>query len=70
MSDNKKLEEGWWKPSQSRKYHYFVEGRSLCGSWGFPNYDELAEDITTITAPQSDDCVVCFRKLLKRRVKK
>lgn len=27
--------EGWGLPSQSRKWHYFVDTRSLCGKWGF-----------------------------------
>jgi subtilase family serine protease len=63
------LKEGWYMPSNSRKYHYFVDGRSLCRGWGFPNYSALSID-TGNTEPQKDDCVGCFRKLVKRREKK
>ncbi len=30
MSD-KEIKEGWGLPSQSRKWHYLTNGRSLCG---------------------------------------
>jgi hypothetical protein len=69
MSNEHSLKEGWWMPFRSRRYHYFVEGRALCGGWVFPNYSELSVD-TGNSVPQSEDCVSCFRKLVKRRGEK
>lgn len=60
------LREGWdWA---GKGYHYFVEGRSLCRNWGFPNYENMAPD-TGNTKMQSNDCKACFRALVKRRAK-
>ena len=60
------MKEGWWMPLRSRKHHYFVDGRALCGGWIFPNYDDMTPD-TGNEKPQKDDCTICFKKLLKRR---
>ena len=60
------IKEGWWKPYQSRKFHYFVEGRALCNGWIFPNYDEIEPD-TGNMEKGPDDCTACFKKLLKLR---
>lgn len=58
--------EGWdWS---NKKYHYFVEGRSLCRNWGFPNYTDMQPD-TGNTESQRDDCKACFKGLIKRRQK-
>jgi len=53
-------------PWQSRKYHYFVEGRALCGGWMFPNYEDMTRD-TGETEKRKDDCAACFKKLVKLR---
>ena len=66
MSSQGTRREGWdWA---GRGYHFFVEGRSLCGNWGFPNYSNMTSD-TGNSEPQREDCKSCFRKLLKRREK-
>jgi len=61
-----KRKEGWWRPGSSRKFHYFVDGRSLCSGWGFPDYNNLDAD-TGNKEPGGEDCAACFRKLAKRR---
>ncbi len=61
------IKEGWWMPARSRRYHYFVEGRALCGGWMFPDYNDMTED-TGNEEPLKEDCKACFRKLIKRRV--
>lgn len=33
MGKRIKIYEGWAKPWPSRKYHYFFDGKSLCGNW-------------------------------------
>lgn len=53
-------------PGRAKKYHYFVGGRSLCGSWMFPDYNNLTPD-TGNSEALSDDCKACHRKLVKRR---
>jgi hypothetical protein len=63
---NGKLREGWWMPFRSRKYHYFVKGRSLCGGWGFPDHSALEPD-TGNMEKGPDDCAACFKKLVKLR---
>ena len=63
---SEKLREGWLMPARSRKYHYFVEGRSLCNGWIFPDYNNLLPD-TGNTERGPDDCAECFKKLVKLR---
>ena len=62
----KKKQEGWWGPAQSRNYHYFVDGRALCSGWIFPSYPDMQPD-TGNTEHKQGDCKACFKKLLKRR---
>jgi hypothetical protein len=58
--------EGWdWA---GKAYHYFVDGRSLCRNWGFPNYEDMQPDTGNVE-PQRDDCKACMKALLKRRQK-
>ena len=48
-----KPNEGWdWS---GRGYHYYVDGRSLCRNWGFPNYSNMTAD-TGNGEPQREDC--------------
>jgi hypothetical protein len=37
MSEQEKrpIKRGWGWPTNSKKAHYFFDGRSLCGKWGF-----------------------------------
>lgn len=56
--------EGWSRiiPPQ-KKSHYFVNGRSLCGRYGFPPMPLNADDYAS-----ADDCVACRRKLNLRKL--
>lgn len=53
-----KKAEGWGWPLSARKAHYFVNMRSLCGSWLFTGRltDDNGKD-----GPM--DCKRCTRKL-------
>lgn len=54
------MNEGWAKPRDSRKFHYFRDSRSLCGKYGF---FMGTFDATDQTAKVSlDDCVECLRR--------
>jgi hypothetical protein len=52
--------EGWGWPITSVYAHYFVDGRSLCGSWQWEG-GELEPDWQS-----PDDCVKCLHALVKR----
>lgn len=55
-------EAGWAWPGASRKAHYFsTSGRSLCGRWAY--FGEKDENQKHGTAPQSGDCIACWRKV-------
>jgi hypothetical protein len=64
-----KRTEGWERLPQVRKFHYYVDGRSLCGKYGLLLHEEIQADTGNIE-PQKEDCVACFRKLVKRRAEK
>jgi len=57
--------EGWARPDDARRRHYFVDGESLCGKWRLPNWQ------STYYALCSDysggNCAICVRKLEERR---
>jgi len=55
--------EGWARPVNARKFHYYVNGRSLCGKWMLLG-GHLDEDEG---ATSSDDCKACARKMEERR---
>lgn len=56
--------EGWTWLVNATKWHYFVDGRSLCGRWmTFVRASELEPD----TGPGPDDCRECRRRLDKRQ---
>ena len=59
------MSEGWGKPTQSRKFHYFIEGRSLCRNWGWWAQHGPLDNDTGKT--NTDDCAACARKMEKRR---
>lgn len=54
--------EGWALPMNTRKYHYFVGKKSLCGRWMF--FGDLQPDDGE---EGPDDCKACRRKLEKRK---
>lgn len=61
-----KVERGWGWPMNSKKAHYFIEGRSLCGNWGFSGA------LTANDAHSPDDCADCTGrrgKMLERTTK-
>ncbi len=60
--DTKWTVEGWGWPMKSRKAHYFVDGRSLCGGWPY-----RGEPILSGPESTPDDCKECTRRLAKRR---
>lgn len=53
------LSEGWAKPSNAAKTHYFVDGVSLCGAWGY--HGSLIQGFATDT-----DCAACRKASLGR----
>lgn len=57
---------GWHLPPNSRKYHYFESGMSLCGKYGFMMV-QGSKDLDDYT---SEDCAKCVKKLKKRAAKK
>jgi hypothetical protein len=56
------MTEGWARPLNSRKHHYFRKRQSVCGKWMLFN-DNLEPD--TFASP--DDCVACRRALDKEK---
>jgi hypothetical protein len=59
--------EGWVALENAAKYHYVVEGRSLCGRWLYLGtlYDDQCTGGST-----PKDCKACTTKLNKRKAKK
>ena len=55
--------EGWGFPYLSKKAHWFIESRSLCGKWMYMGvlHPDLFES--------PDDCAACRRKLEPRKAK-
>lgn len=56
-----KLPEGWAKPLEARRFHYFRGGRSLCGTWEYYSKDKGDYDTAVKNSPA--DCDACHRKL-------
>lgn len=56
--------EGWTYLTNSRKWHYFVDGRSLCKRFMLFIIPELEQG----TDDSPDNCKACKEKLLKRKV--
>lgn len=55
------IKEGWAPCYGSRKWHYFVEGRSLCRNFGLLGRVELEQGLDN----SPDNCAVCRKKLEK-----
>jgi len=61
--------QGWAMPFESRRFHFFVDGRSLCGRWGS---FLMAPEAFMPDAPNVDsdrDCKACARRVATRRAK-
>ena len=61
--------EGWQMPIRNKRFHYFVEGKSLCGRRTLSSYNNTLSQDTGNEEPLKDDCKSCFRKLVKRRAR-
>ncbi len=61
--------EGWKMPSRNKRFHYFVEGKSLCKLWTLPSYNNTLSQDTGNEEPLKDDCKSCFQELVKRRAR-
>lgn len=63
--ETQKQKEGWLLLANSRKWHYFISGRSLCREWMVirrVDY-ELGND------DSPDNCKICQKKLAKLKAK-
>ena len=56
--------EGWTWLTNSKKWHYFVDGRSLCG--GFMVFANMQGELVQGNNDSSDNCASCKKKLQKR----
>lgn len=56
-------DEGWARPLNSRKFHFFRGARSLCNNWLFLGAVGEGSEIVR-EEPNGDDCKVCHRKRL------
>ncbi|MHC4620354.1 MAG: hypothetical protein ACYTEQ_21605 [Planctomycetota bacterium] len=54
--DEEEIKEGWGLPALSRRWHYFVNGKSLCGRWLFTGPVESGNNDSL------DNCATCRRK--------
>jgi len=54
--------EGWAMPLNAKKYHYFMEGMSLCARFMFIGTLEPDDG-----KESPDDCKACRRKLEKKK---
>lgn len=61
-----KLKEGWSWLFNSRKWHYFRNGVSLCGKFMILGLGEFEQGDDT----SPDNCKMCSRKRLKEIQKK
>lgn len=52
------MKKGWGWPSNSKKAHYFVNGRALCGKWMFFG----TVDDANAGSKGGDDCATCRKK--------
>lgn len=55
--------EGWTWLQNSRKWHYFVDKKSLCGRFGLWKDDDLEQG----NDDSADNCAACKKKLAKRQ---
>jgi hypothetical protein len=61
------IAEGWHKPENSRKWHFYAaDRRSLCGKW-FLLFGIISEENQTTDGAGKADCALCTRKLARRQ---
>lgn len=58
MSESNELPEGWGRPVNSSKHHYFKERRSVCGKWMY-----FSNDLEPDSFESPDDCRACRKKI-------
>lgn len=52
---------GWGSPALAKKFHWFVDGRSLCGNWMFKcGYSDRG-------VANHECCKACAKKLTKAK---
>lgn len=54
------IREGWARPLNSKKHHFFRDGASVCGKWML-----FSKDLEPDTFKSPDDCAACRKKLEK-----
>jgi hypothetical protein len=54
---------GWGWPFLSKKAHYFVDSRALCGKWMFTGELTSPDDV----GGRADDCRGCCKKLTPKK---
>lgn len=57
--------EGWTWLHNATKWHYFVDGKSLCGKWALWKDGELEQGNDN----SPSNCLTCWRKLQRRKEK-
>lgn len=57
--------EGWTWLENSKKWHYFVDGRALCGRWLLVSTPKLEQG----NDDSPDNCLACQKKLIIRKKK-
>lgn len=62
---SKQLTEGWKWIIESRKWHYFRNGRSLCGRWA--TLSNAGFETGNDDSP--DNCAECKRKIMAQAAK-
>ena len=60
VTQNKK-KEGWKNLNNSKVWHYFRDGKSLCGKWMVLSMEGVEQGNNN----SSDNCKKCKEKLLK-----
>lgn len=61
-----KRKTGWGRLEGTRKWHYFVKNKSVCGRW---ELKKLIEPLEKKRDNGSKNCAVCTRRLLTKRRK-
>lgn len=56
------MKKGWGNLFNSRKWHYFIEGKSLCGKWMLMGNGNLVDGQND----SPDNCAACRKKLAAR----
>jgi hypothetical protein len=67
MDATETVKGAWGWPPLSRKAHWFIDGRSLCGKWlytGAPCRTQV-----TLAKIYPDDCAMCFKRVSALKAK-